>query len=301
MYPIDYTSQVCLLGSCFVEHIGQKLNTLKFKSLTNPYGILFHPLAIEKTLRDIIHQKQYQKKELVLDQGVWHSPHHHSQFSHPEAQVVLDTINSHIKNSFSFLKTASHVVLTLGTSWVYHHIETDQLVANCHKIPQKQFLKRLLSVTEIVQSLQKTITMLRELNPEMQILFTVSPVRHLKDQMQQNTRSKAHLLTAIYEVLDAKNTFYFPSYEILMDDLRDYRFYNADMLHPNEIAVDYVWNLFQKTWMAEKAQTLATQIAQIQTDLNHRPFHPTSEKHQQFLKNIDVRKKQLEDDFGIEW
>lgn len=296
---IDYSSQILLLGSCFVENIGEKLNHHKFKTLINPYGIIFHPLAIEKSLQDIVNQKVYEKKDLVFDQGLWHSPHHHSDFSHPNLQTVLENINQNVKKSHDFLKKTSHVLITLGTSWVYHHIETDQLVANCHKIPQKQFVKRLLSAQEIANSLRQIKDILLEINPDMQLIWTVSPVRHLKDGFHENTLSKAHLFSALHEITDTSDDFYFPSYEILIDDLRDYRFYAEDLLHPNETAVTYIWEIFEKVWMSNSTREIIKQVAQIQKDLQHRPFFPESEKHKKFLENLHEKMHQLEIQHGI--
>lgn len=296
---IDYQSDIFLLGSCFVENIGQKLDYHKFRTCINPYGILFHPLAIEKALQDIISQKVYEKTDLIFDQELWHSPHHHSDFSHTESEVVLSQINQTISESAIFLKKTSHVVITLGTAWIYRHIATNKVVANCHKIPQKQFAKRILSVDEIVGSLKNSIQLLKNINPNIQILFTVSPVRHLRDGMINNARSKAHLLTSLPQIVDCKNSFYFPSYEILMDDLRDYRFYERDKVHPNEEAVDYIWDLFRSIWIAPKTCEIMNEVAQIQRDLNHRAFHPQSDNHQKFLQNLEERKKELLEKFGI--
>ena len=298
---IDYASHIGLMGSCFVEHVGHRLKQHQFNTLLNPYGILFHPLAIEKALKDIQLQKQYEQKDLIYDQGLWHSPHHHSDFSHPQAEVVLQKIHQMMEQSHLFLQKATHFILTLGTAWVYHHVESDQLVANCHKIPQKHFIKRLLSIAEISKSLQNSIQILHAFNPNMQIVLTVSPVRHLKDGMQNNALSKAHLLSAIHEVTDGVKVYYFPSYEMLMDDLRDYRFYNSDWLHPNETAVQYVWEVFQSTWMETHTLQIMQKIAQLQRDLNHRPFHPDSDKHLKFLEHIEKQKRELKVQYGIDY
>ncbi len=301
VHSIDYSSYILLFGSCFVEHIGDKLEENKFQTWTNPYGIIFHPLAIEKALHDLINQRVYTQKDLIFDQNLWHSPHHHSDFSNPDWKIVLEKINQNIEKSAVFLKKTSHLVLTLGTAWVYHHIESDQLVANCHKIPQKHFIKRILSVDEISKSLNKIVSLLKEINSNIQIIYTVSPVRHLKDGMQNNTRSKAHLLTAIHQVVDHQTTFYFPSYDILIDDLRDYRFYASDMLHPNETSINYVWELFKNVWMEQKTGEIIQEISQIIRDLNHRPFHPLNENHQKFLNNITKRKTELLEKYGIDF
>ena len=299
LYTIDYQSNILLLGSCFVEHIGKRLSDVQLRTLVNPFGTLFHPLAIEKVLQDVVHKKNYTENDLIFDQNLWHSPQHHSQFSSIHSEEVINIIDKTNADTFNFLKKTTHVIITLGTAWVYHHIPSDRLVANCHKIPQNHFIKRLLSVTEIEKSLQAVVLLLQKINPDVQILFTLSPVRHLKDGFQNNARSKAHLLTAIHQVIDQKNVLYFPSYELLNDDLRDYRFYHEDLIHPSVVAVDYIWELFKTVWLSKNALYIAEKIVQLQRDLQHKPFHPQSENYQNFLENIEKQKQELKNDFGI--
>jgi len=296
---IDYQSKIGLIGSCFVENIGAKLSYYKFKNFVNPYGILFNPKAIEKALTDIEQQREYTKSDLVFEHETWHSLHHHSDYSNSDVSQILVKINENIKKSGIDLKSTSHLVITLGTAWVYHHIETDQLVANCHKIPQKNFIKRILSVAEIIESLQNSMQLLRKLNPEVQIILTLSPVRHLKDGMLENSRSKAQLLTAIHQVVSNSNATYFPSYEIIMDDLRDYRFYTSDMLHPNQTAIDYVWDVFKNSWIDTKSYPIMEQVNQVQKGLEHKAFNPDSERHLAFLKTLNNQKESLKKDYNI--
>lgn len=298
---IDYQSKIGLIGSCFVENIHKKLSYYKFRNWVNPYGILFNPKAIEKAISDIVRQKVYTKKDLVYENDSWHSLHHHSDFSDLEATTILDKINSRIKKTVSELKETKHLIVTLGTAWVYHHIATDQLVANCHKIPQKHFVKRILSVNEIVESLQNSIRLVQKINPEIHIILTLSPVRHLKDGMINNSQSKAHLLTAIHKVVADNNVGYFPSYEILMDDLRDYRFYASDMLHPNQSAIDYVWSIFKEVWISPKAYPIMEQVSQVQRGLLHKAFSPDSKQHKQFLDKLNKQKEILYKKYSIDF
>jgi hypothetical protein len=256
-------------------------------------------LAIERAVRDIVVQRTYTASDLVFDQGLWHSPHHHSDFSDTDAAVVIQKINKTIVESHSFIKKTSHVVITLGTAWVYHHIPSDGLVANCHKIPQNQFIKRILTTEEIKKSLQNTSQLLLQTNPNMQIIWTLSPVRHLKDGMQNNALSKARLLQSIHEIIDKKNTIYFPAFEILMDDLREYRFYKNDLLHPSDVGVEYIWNIIEKTYFSIEIKKIMNEIAQINKDESHKPFHPNSEKHQAFLYQLKEKKKTLQQKYGI--
>jgi hypothetical protein len=296
---IDYTSKIALLGSCFSNNIAKKLDYHKFDILTNPHGIVFSPKAIEKSLFDIANKTVYTTHNLVQENEIWHSMHHHATYSGLQKEEVLETINNSILAANTFLKQADHVIITLGTAWVYHYIPQDELVANCHKIPQNNFIKRLLHIEEITVSLENSIRLLKRLNPEISIIFTLSPVRHLKDGFIENSQSKAHLLSAIHQVIK-KGHSYFPSYEIILDDLRDYRFYKEDMLHPNTVAIDYIWDKFKDTWIDEKALIISNKVAEIQRDLAHKPFNPTSEAHQKFLVKLNHKKAQLES-LGIQW
>lgn len=295
---IDYKSNVLLLGSCFTNNIGLKLDYLKFKTFINPFGILFHPKAIENLIERSLSGKIYSEDELVFQNEQWHCLDIHSEFSHSDKSVVLDYINIALKETKIYLKNASHIVVTLGTSWVYRYNETNNRVANCHKIPQNKFTKELLSVNEVQQSLQNTIKAIQSINTNCQIIFTLSPVRHLKDGFVENQLSKAHLLTAIHQVLN-KQTYYFPAYEIMMDDLRDYRFYNSDMLHPNQVAIDYIWDNFANTWIDSSEKETMKTIEQIQKGLAHKPFNFKSEKHQFFLGQIHQKINNLEKKKGI--
>ena len=298
---IDYRSKVLMIGSCFVENIGEKLDYYKFDTLVNPYGILFHPLAILKLFQDIKNQRVYSKKDLVYHHELWHSMHHHSDLSHPDKNVVLSTINQQIKNTREYLSESSHIVITLGTAWVYHFIEQDTLVANCHKIPAERFVKRLLTVKEIQSGLSKIVQFIQDLAPQAQIIFTLSPVRHLRDGMIDNMHSKARLLTAIHHTIDQHSTYYFPSFEIMMDDLRDYRFYKDNMLHPNTLAINYIWDIFKDVWISSEAEETMQKVDKVQKGLQHKPNFTATKAHQAFVRNLDQLKKDLKRNKGIEF
>ena len=284
--PIDYDSNIVLFGSCFVENMEKHLNYFKFQNTSNSHGILFHPKAIEKAVLECVNNTVYKKTDLFYHNEFWLSFNHHSKFSSLSSNEILTTVNSDINKTHKALNTASHVLITLGTAWVYQFEEKKILVANCHKIPQKKFKKELLSIAQITESLGKIISLIKQVNLNATILFTVSPIRHLKDGIVENTLSKAHLISAIHQIVDKKNTFYFPSYEIMMDDLRDYRFYKNDMLHPNKTATNYIWEIFKKTWINEKSYPLMKEINSIQKSLQHRPFRKDSKKHQLFLQQL---------------
>lgn len=291
---IDYHSKICLVGSCFAEHIGQKLDYFKFQNVLNPFGILFHPMAIENLITAAINKKVYTEKDIFFHNEQWHCYETHSRLSSASKEDLLDTLNSSVKLTHQYLKESTHIVITLGTSWVYRHIETDSIVTNCHKIPQKKFVKELLTVDEVSESFQATVSLIRSINPKATVIFTVSPVRHLKDGFIENTQSKSHLIAAIHQYIDPRqNVNYFPSYEIMMDQLRDYRFYAEDMIHPNQIAIDFIWEQFKKVWIAKKASVIMDQIDDIRKGMQHRPFHPNSEAHQGFLQNLEQKMKDL--------
>ena len=286
---INYNSKIVLFGSCFTENIEKHLNYFKFKNTSNSHGILFNPKSIEKAVHDCIFNKEYKQNDLNYFDDIWFSFNHHTKFSSTYLAKILKQINEDITNTHNAILTASHVLITLGTSWVYRNKESENLVANCHKIPQGNFKKEILSIDEITEILNQIISLIQEVNKKTTIIFTVSPVRHLKDGFVENAQSKASLHTAIHQVIDNENTFYFPSYEIMMDDLRDYRFYKNDLLHPNKFAMAYIWEKFKNSWIDEKMYYLMKEIDSIQKSLHHKPFREKSEKHQQFLKKLDSK------------
>ncbi|AMC10982.1 GSCFA domain-containing protein [Lutibacter profundi] len=297
---IDYNSKLLLIGSCFSENIYHKLNYFKFNAFSNPFGILFNPIAIEALISNAINQKEYTKKDVFQLNERWNCFDAHSNLSSIDKVELLSNLNNAITLTNHQLKKATHIIITLGTSWVYRFIETDTIVGNCHKVPQKKFLKELLSVEEINASLENMCALIKDFNPTINILFTVSPVRHLKDGFVENSVSKAHLLAAIHQLGDKrKQLYYFPSYEIMLDDLRDYRFYTSDMVHPNETAINYIWNQFQKIWIDEKASSIMKEVNTIQKGLGHKPFNPTSKQHQQFLVHLKQQITSLKNNYNI--
>ncbi|WP_422107580.1 GSCFA domain-containing protein [Winogradskyella sp.] len=292
---LDYNSKVVLLGSCFSENMGSKFEYYKFQTAINPFGILFHPLAIERLVTRAINSDYYLGDELIFHNEQWSCLDAHSTWNRVAQDDLINILNGQLDNTLQQLKSATHVIVTLGTSWVYRHIASDRIVANCHKVPQKQFLKELLSVNAISQSLEAMVALIRGVNPKVNFIFTVSPVRHLKDGFIENTRSKSHLIAAVHDVVDPRqHLYYFPSYEIMMDELRDYRFYNTDMLHPNALAIDYIWGKFKTVWLMEEALEIMDAVASIQSKKAHRPFNPKSEKHLAFLNQLQLDIKALE-------
>ena len=292
---IDYTSKVLLLGSCFAEHIGNKLAYGKFQQLQNPFGIVFHPLAIESLLTRAINDRKFTEADVVKNNERWFCFDAHSSFAATTQEALLQRLNESLAMLSAYIQEASHIILTLGTAWVYRHIAQDAIVANCHKVKQKEFLKELLSVAEVSASLERITVLLQETNKQAQLIFTVSPVRHLKDGFVENNRSKAHLISGVHDAIEkTKRTFYFPAYELLIDELRDYRFYTEDMLHPTATAVMYIWEKFKFVWVSQETASLQKEIETIQKGLQHRPFHPNSESHVKFQQDLQLKIEALQ-------
>ncbi|MDV7186128.1 GSCFA domain-containing protein [Lutibacter sp. TH_r2] len=297
---IDYSSKLLLIGSCFSENISKKLDYFKFQAKSNPFGILYNPIAIENLITNAINEKQYSEKDIFQLNERWHCFDAHSDCSSTSKKGILSNLNTQITSTKKQLKNTSHLIITLGTARVYRHIESDIIVGNCHKIPQKKFLQELLSVKQIIASLENIVTLIKTENASINIIFTVSPIRHLKDGFIENMQSKSHLISAIQQLVDQrKQLYYFPSYEIMMDDLRDYRFYKSDMIHPNNVAINYIWEQFQNVWIYKKSLTLMKEVEAIQKGLAHKPFNPDSTKHKEFLEKLQLKIKKLKNEHNI--
>ncbi|PLB17868.1 MAG: GSCFA family protein [Flavobacteriaceae bacterium FS1-H7996/R] len=281
-----------------MENIGEKLSYFKFQNSINPFGILFHPKAIETFITKAINKTSYSEKDIFFYNEQWHCFDAHSKLSNPSKETLLHNLNEAIKATNKQIHKSTHIIITLGTAWVYRLLESNQLVANCHKVPQKQFAKELLSVEAITKSLETIVNLIRSVNSKASIIFTVSPVRHIKDGFIENTQSKAHLITGIHSNNQQPTTNnYFPSYEIMMDELRDYRFYVEDMLHPNQTAINYIWEKFQEVWVSSEAIKTMKLVDEVQKGLQHKPFNPDSEAHQKFLLGIKEKQLQLKKEY----
>jgi GSCFA family len=302
---INHRQNLLLIGSCFTEQIGTKLANHKFAVLDNPNGILFNPTSIARSISSYINNKQYTETDLFYQNECWNSWEHHSRFSKPDLTECLKGINESQSRANAFLKKADWLLITLGSAFVYELPYPDgeglgvrSVVANCHKVPTDKFSKRLLFADEIFADLQKMIEDAIDFNPELKIIFTISPVRHLRDGFVENNRSKATLIQAVHQLIEKKNNcFYFPAYELIIDDLRDYRFFAEDMVHPNYAATNYVWEKFIATCIDETSQQLMKEIAVIVAAKNHKPFNPTSEQHKKFLQTNLEKVKKLQQQF----
>ena len=294
--PINYSSKVLLLGSCFAQNMGAKLEYYKFQQCTNPFGILFHPVAIEKLITRAVNQTWFTSKDVFLQNEQWHCFLAHSKLSNTSEEDLISALNSALEKLRFSLLEASHVVFTFGTAWVYKHLEKDTIVANCHKVPQKEFVKQLLSPDDVSDVLLGIETKLRTINPTCSIINTVSPVRHIKDGLIANSRSKAHLIAGVQEIVSPeKLNYYFPSYEIMMDELRDYRYYKEDLIHPNQTAIHLIWEKFLSSWVASETFEIQKKIAVIQNGLLHIPFNENSKAHIHFKKDLETKISEIKE------
>lgn len=299
-HPIDYNSKIVSLGSCFAVNIGQKLDYFKFQNTTNPFGIIFNPVSIEKLVVRAVHQKLFTEADIFFYNERFHSYEVHSDLSATNKKEFLDHLNETIQLMHEQLKEASHILITYGTSWVYSDTTNNTIVANCHKMPQSHFDKHILSVAAIEVAIQNTVDAIRQLNSNCSFVFTISPVRHIKDGFIENQRSKSHLITALHNLLSGYQlgvASYFPGYEIMMDELRDYRFYGNDLLHPSEMAVDYIWQRFKETTISPTTFSTLDQIASIQKGLEHRPFNTDAKSYQEFQSKLADKIKKLKEEY----
>lgn len=274
------------MGSCFAENIGNRLSDNKFNIQVNPFGILYNPSSIATSIQSLLDERIFTSKDLFQQDAVWNSFSHHSRFSDLCINKCLNMINTEASAAQKQLKECDLLTITFGSAFVYKLKPDGTVVSNCHKLPEKSFDRHRLSVDEIVDQYNKLIQRLLTLHPEMNILFTVSPIRHLKDGLHENQLSKATLLLAIDQLcsLFPSNVFYFPAYEIVMDELRDYRFYAEDMTHPSGVAIEYIWEYFCRCCVTKKSLQFMSLWQEIQKAVNHRPFQPQSSAFQLFVR-----------------
>lgn len=297
-WQIRHEDRILLIGSCFAQHIGQYLHRHRFMYEVNPYGILYNPASMATALTEIMAGKSYTDADLQEQRGLWHSWAHHGEFSSADKAETLHRINERITAARQQLAEGRWLILTFGTAWMYRHIETEQVVGNCHQYPDRTFRRELMTVEDIVRRYEELITELRVFSSDIQILFTVSPVRHAKDGMHGNQLSKATLLLAIDRLCrEQAGCHYFPAYELLMDELRDYRFYADDLLHPSAAAVQHVCEAFAQCSFSAPTQEVMRRIADVQARLEHRPLHPDSETYRHFMSDTLQRLTDLQTEF----
>lgn len=291
---IGYEDSIMTLGSCFAENIGLKMSNLYFDINTNPFGVLYNPVSILKSIELLMQNNLFTKNDLFTNRGLWQSFSFSSLFSDVNQEKCLEKLNSSFSNAASSLQKTDYILITFGTAWIYEEKSSGSVVSNCHKLPANRFVRRRLTTEEIVADYSNLIQRFQELYPHTKFIFSVSPIRHWKDGAHENNISKSTLLLAI-EMLEKKfnNVEYFPAYEIMMDELRDYRFYASDMLHPSEVAVDYIWKRFCETFFDEMTMKMKEEFEQLKNNLSHRPLFPESDEYQTFKINLEKLKEIL--------
>lgn len=292
--PITYSDKILLIGSCFTEHISERLSQHKFQTLANPHGILFNPLSVAQSLDSYVSGKIYQPDELFCLNELWNSWDHHTRFSDINQYIALERINVSQQTASDFIKKADWILITLGSAFQYYLKEHDLPVANNHRAPAQWFEKRLLSIETILQSLTLSLNRILEINPGANFLFTISPVRHIRDGVVDNNRSKARLIEAVHTICkELKQAHYFPAYEIVIDILRDYRFYDIDFVHPNYLATQFVWEQFVAACTEPTTQNIMKQVQEIITARSHRSRFPETEAHKKFLHTYKEKVRSL--------
>lgn len=292
--PIQYPDQLLLMGSCFAEEIGARLQQFHFDALINPHGILYNPISITEALQRYLDGKQYTTEDLFQHNDLWHSWDHHSRFSALSAEETLLNINTAAAAAAERIEKADWLFITFGSAHAYTLKDNNRMVGNCHKVPSSSFNKKLLSPQDVITALDNMMHRLFFRNKDIKIMFTVSPVRYVRDGVVENNLSKAVLLQAVHHLVNKFNRlFYFPAYELVLDDLRDYRFYKDDLVHPNEAAINYVWEHFTNSCLSPEGQKLLPAIEDLQRAMLHRPFNPNSPQHQQFLQTYAKKTRVL--------
>lgn len=293
-FKIETNHSIFSIGSCFSTEISNLLKEGQLQTLNNPFGTLFNPFSINNAIKKLHSGTKYTEEDLVLYKDEVHSLDHHSSFTSQFPHLALEKINTQIENANQFLQKTNWVIITFGTSFIYEFLPKNILVANCHKIPAKFFQKKMLTHNEICSSISESISLLKDICAEsVQILFTISPVRHTKDGMLENTWSKSSLINALHQSISSeKNVNYLPIYEIMMDDLRDYRFYKEDMIHPNDQAIKYIWEKFGNAFFSAQTKEFIAESLKIKQSLQHKPSDEKSIKYLEFQRNLEIKMKE---------
>ncbi|HVD98957.1 MAG TPA: GSCFA domain-containing protein [Cytophagaceae bacterium] len=298
---INHEHKLLTIGSCFSQVIGEQLKENKFEVVANPFGTVFNPVSIFRILESVLKNDFSLLDRSVESNGVWFNYHTHSDFFGNTREALELKIKDQLQKAHAHLLKTNFLIITLGTAFVYRLKKENEIVANCHKIPAAHFTKELLSVQEVVRSFETLHAQLKSQLPALKIILTVSPVRHTKDTLPLNAVSKAALRLVCHECSEKhENVFYFPSYEIMMDDLRDYRFYKQDMIHPTEVAEEYIWNKFSETYFSEETKKILSEWASLLKALQHKPFRGGTKEHSAFLEDTLSRLKKLNGKINLE-
>ncbi|MCU4174615.1 GSCFA domain-containing protein [Carboxylicivirga sp. N1Y90] len=297
---LSYDAHMFFMGSCFATNIGAYFQQTQFNALVNPFGVLYNPFSIANALDRMMDEDgQYKKSDLSFNNGLWQSFDHHGQFNEVDADACLNGINESLLIGHDFLKKANILFITFGTAWVYQLAESEKIVSNCHKFPASHFNRFLSKVDDIVGLYERLVLRLKEFNPSIKIVLTISPVRHWKDGAHGNQLSKSILHLAADSLVNRfDNITYFPAYELLLDDLRDYRFYADDLLHPSKLAIEYIKNKYIEAWLDDDAKQFIKRISKLNKALAHRPFNKSTEAYSQFIKKTATQLKSLQKEYS---
>lgn len=282
---INIHDKIIMVGSCFTDHIHAFFSKYKFNCLDNPHGTLFNPISIFKSIEQYIDDDKIRQEELFNQNGIWNHWDFHSKVSDHEINMAVYKMNSAISKAHDFLKQSNWLIITLGSGFVYQYKEQN-IVANCHKVPTSDFNKRMLSIQEIEEAFKRLYQKLKTFNPQLKVIFTISPVRHLRDGFVENNRSKSVLIHTVSNLINEQDILYFPSYELIIDDLRDYRFYAEDMVHPNYQSTQYVWEKFCTACIDGKTRAFMKELDQLNSAVRHNPLHPNSNEHLKFMEKF---------------
>jgi hypothetical protein len=303
---INYNDKLLLVGSCFTEHIGNAMIDLKYDVMQNPNGILFDPSSVCRSLQSYIKPRKYLETDLFENAGVFHSWQHHSRFSGIDKTATVKLMNETQEKAQTFLKQANWIIITLGSAFFYQLSEEATManeqagaaVANCHRAPAQWFRKNLLTIDNIISEFDSCLHQLFHFNPALKIIFTISPVRHTRDGVQENNRSKARLIESVHQLVNKfDRLYYFPAYELVIDVLRDYRFYDIDLVHPNYMATEFVLEKFNSVCVDEASVKLSQEIKKLVIARRHKAFQPETQAHRDFLAVHLERTRQLQEKY----
>lgn len=294
-----YGKKNMFLGSCFTENVGSRMSDLKFDVDINPFGILYNPVSVAQGLQLLLDQRKFTPEDLIEWKNIWFSFYHHGRFSSHAQDEVLKAINERIQYSSKYLKEADFLFITFGTAWIYKYRKTGMTVANCHKIPAREFDRERLTVAKIVDDFCAVLSKIITVNPQIKVVFTVSPIRHWNDGAVENQRSKATLILAIDEIIRKCGSFYtyFPAYEIVMDELRDYRYFAEDMIHLTDVAVNHVWEKFSESLIDRKSREISKKVNKFLLAVHHRPQQKKSPEYEKFVLTTLTQIEQFEHQF----
>jgi len=301
-FKINYKDKLFFIGSCFVENIGNYLYSLNLPVVVNPFGVVYNPSSIVKQFEILFSNKTFTEKDLQKkENGHYYNYNFHSSFSGYDAKEIINKINNSIKNARNSLINCKYFFFTFGTAWIYILKENNEVVSNCHKIPSYCFERKRLEINDITKQFSLLLDKIKKLNKEAKFVFTISPIRHIKDGAIENMLSKSILKVAIHKIIENnKDCFYFPAFEIMYDELRDYRFYEKDLIHLNDISKEIILKKFKEAFYDKKNLNVINKLEKLYKSVNHKPFFPDSPEYKDFIKKLNEKIEHTEKEIGIE-